>query len=44
MEEINDPIKEKIKEYAVKFPMYYDLVVYVMQLEEEIKRLKEILS
>ena len=38
--EIKDPIKEKIKEYAVKFPMYYDLVVYVMQLEKEIKELR----
>jgi hypothetical protein len=32
--------KRKIKEYSIKFPMYYDLVVYVMQLEKEIKELK----
>ena len=37
---MNEEIKEKIKEYEAKFPTYYDLVVYVMKLEKEIKQLK----
>ena len=41
MKEINDPIKEKIKEYSIKYPMYYDLVVYVMELEKKIKELED---
>lgn len=41
MKEIKDTVKEKIKEYAIKYPMYYDLLVYVMELEKEIKELKK---
>lgn len=44
MKEIKDPIKDKIREYAIKYPMYYDLVKYVMQLEKENQKLKIILS
>lgn len=40
MKEIKDPIKEKIKEYAIKYPMYYDLLEYVLKLEKEIRILK----
>lgn len=34
-------IKDKIKEYAIKFPMYYDLVEYVMKLENNWNELKK---
>lgn len=40
MEVVNDTIKEKIKTYEIAYPTYYDLVVYVMQLENEIKELR----
>lgn len=40
MQKVIDPIKEKIKEYEIKYPSYYDLVVYVMELEKEIGKLK----
>ena len=41
MKEIIDPIKFKIKDYEIKYPTYYDLVVYVMKLENEKKQLKQ---
>ena len=40
MKEIKDPIKDKIREYAIKYPMYYDLLKYVLELEKEIRILK----
>ena len=40
MKETNNFIKEKIKEYSIKYPMYYDLVVYVMELEKKIKEME----
>lgn len=41
MKEIYDPMKEKIREYAIKYPMYYDLLEYVLKLEKEIENLKK---
>jgi hypothetical protein len=41
MREIHDPIKDKMIEYSKKYPMYYDLVVYVMELEAKIKELEK---
>jgi hypothetical protein len=40
MKEIKDPIKDKIKEYQIRFPMYYDLFKYVLELEKKIKDAK----
>ena len=41
MKEIYDPMKEKIREYSIKYPMYYDLLEYVLKLEKEIENLKK---
>lgn len=40
MREIHDEIKDKIREYSIKYPMYYDLLVYVLELERRIKELE----
>ena len=40
MREIKDSIKDKIKEYEIRFPMYYDLLKYVLKLEKIIKDAK----
>lgn len=40
MKEIKDPIKDKIKEYEIRFPTYYDLLKYVLELEKIIKEAK----
>lgn len=40
MREINDEIKDKIREYSIKYPMYYDLLVYVLELERKIREME----
>lgn len=41
MKEIKDVVKDVyIPRYAKEYPMYYDLVVYVMKLEKRIKELE----
>ena len=40
MKEIQDEIKDKIREYSIKYPMYYDLLVYVLELERKLKEME----
>lgn len=44
MREIDDKFKETIKEYSKKYPMYYDLLEYTIQLENELKEISDYLD
>ena len=38
---MNERIKGKIKEYSIKYPTYYDLLAYVIQLERKIREMEK---